>query len=471
MSASFTVAEVEAALGRPPEGNFDRGLVFESVSTDTRRTAPGDLFVAIRGERHDGSAFLAKAVEAGALGAVGEDRPFSGRERTAFWPVADGRLALQALAAFHRRRLDVRVVGITGSNGKTTTKELIAAVLAQGFPTARTQGNLNNQVGVPLTLLEIEPEHRWAVIEMGMNQPGEIAPLARISAPDVAVVTNVAASHLEGLGSVEAVLEEKLELGRALAPDGLLVYCGDQPMLREATEGLECRRLAYGLHPSNDLAPEEWSLDEDGRGSFQLEGRNFRLRLTGKHNIVNALAAVAVGREAGLSPGVIAGGIAEPDSLPLRMQLERWGEVVALVDCYNANPESVISAAATLSTLAGARRRIAVLGEMLELGSSSGDWHEWVGRELGKGAVDLVVTVGPAAAPIATGAEAAGLATRRFADRDEAEAWLVENVAPGDAILFKASRGAQLETIVKPVREACLDATPAANGTIGGRAR
>jgi len=471
VSAAFSVAEVTAALGSGPERPADPAAGFPRVTIDSRRVAPGDLFVAIRGKRHDGNRFVPAALAAGATGAVAEDRPFEGRERIAFWPVPDGRSALQALAGFHRRRLDLQVVGVTGSNGKTTTKELIAAVLSQGFPTARTRGNLNNQVGVPLTLLEIGAEHRWAVIEMGMNQPGEIAPLARISAPDIAVITNVAASHLEGLGTVESVLDEKLELARALGPDGLLVYHGDQPMLREAAAGLACRRLSYGLHPTNDLAPESWSLDEDGRGSFRLDGRTFRLRLTGKHNIVNALAAVAVGREAGLPVGAIAGGVAEPDALPLRMQLERWGEVVALVDCYNANPESVVSAAATLSTLSGARRRIVVLGEMLELGSASAEWHEWVGRELAKDAVDLVVTVGPGAAPIAAGAEAAGLETRRFPDRRAAEEWLVENVVPGDAILFKASRGAELETVVKPVRDACLDGTTAANGTLGGRAR
>ncbi|HJR52966.1 MAG TPA: UDP-N-acetylmuramoyl-tripeptide--D-alanyl-D-alanine ligase [Gemmatimonadota bacterium] len=466
MSAQFTVPEVGAALERLHEGEA-RGT-FRRVAIDSRRVLPGDLFVAIRGERHDGNRYMAAAVESGAAGVVGEDRPFEGRDRVAFWPAPDGRAALQALAGFHRRRLDVRVVGVTGSNGKTTTKELVAAVLSQGHATARTAGNLNNQIGVPLTLLEIGSEHRWAVVEMGMNQPGEIAPLARISAPDVAVVTNVAASHLEGLGSVEAVMEEKLELPRALGPNGLFVYHGDQPMLREAARKLSCRSVSYGLHPSNDLAPDEWSLDEDGRGSFRVEGRTFRLRLTGKHNIVNALAAVAVGREAGLPVGAIAGGVAEPDSLPLRMQLERWGEVVALVDCYNANPESVISAAATLSTLSGVRRRVAVLGEMLELGPASAEWHEWVGRELGKGAVDLVVAVGPGAAPIAAGAEAAGLATRTFADRRGAEEWLVENVMAGDAILFKASRGAELETVVKPVRDACLEGAPAINGNGGG---
>jgi UDP-N-acetylmuramoyl-tripeptide--D-alanyl-D-alanine ligase len=469
VSASFTAREVSAALGSDPEGRVSHGLEFARVTIDSRRVAAGDLFVGLRGERHDGNRFAAAAVEAGAAGVVGEDRPFEGRGEVAFWPVTDGRAALQALAAFHRRRLDVRVVGVTGSNGKTTTKELIASVLAQGYPTLRTRGNLNNQIGVPLTLLEIDPEHRWAVIEMGMNQPGEIAPLARIAAPDIAVITNVAASHLEGLGTIEDVLDEKLDLARALGPEGLLVFHGDQPMLREGAAALSCRRLSYGLHPSNDLAPDEWSLDEDGRGTFRLDGRTFRLRLAGKHNIVNALAAVAVGREAGLPVGAIAGGVAEPDALPLRMQLERWGDVVALVDCYNANPDSVVSAAATLSTLSGARRRIAVLGEMLELGPTSGEWHEWVGRELAKGAVDLVVTVGPGAARIAKGAEAAGLATRRFDSRREAEEWLVENVASGDAILFKASRGAELETVLKPVRDACLEGAPTTNGNGGPR--
>ena len=469
MTPRLPVADVTAALGRPPERPPRLGTVFQGVTIDSRRLRPGELFVALRGERYDGQRFLPDAVEAGATGAVGRDAPFEGRDRIAFWPVESGRAALQALAGWHRDRLPVQVVGITGSNGKTTTKELVAAVLSQRFSTTRTIGNLNNQIGVPLTLLELESGHQWAVVELGMNQPGEIAPLARISAPDIAVITNVAASHLEGLGTVESVLDEKLELARALGPDGLLVYHGDQPMLREAAAGLACRRLSYGLHPTNDLAPESWSLDEDGRGSFRLDGRTFRLRLTGKHNIVNALAAVAVGREAGLPVGAIAGGVAEPDALPLRMQLERWGEVVALVDCYNANPESVVSAAATLSTLSGARRRIVVLGEMLELGSSSAEWHEWVGRELAKDAVDLVVTVGPGAAPIAAGAEAAGLETRRFPDRRAAEEWLVENVVAGDAILFKASRGAELETVVKPVRDACLDGTTAVNGTLGGR--
>lgn len=464
MSARFTVRDVSAALGRAPERESAPEHAFERVMIDSRRTARGDLFVAIRGERFDGSAFLARAVAAGATGAVGEDRPFDGRDGIVFWPVPDGRRALQALAGYHRRRQDARVVAVTGSNGKTTTKELVAAVLAQRFRTAATQGNLNNQVGVPLTLLEIGIRDEWAVVELGMNRPGEIAPLAAITRPDIGVITNVAASHLEGMGTIDAVLEEKLSLGRALGSDGLLVYCGDQPMLAAAAGNLPCRRLSYGLAPGNDLSPDKWSLDEEGRGSFTLEGRTFRLRLAGRHNIVNALAAVAVGRVAGLSPGAIAVGIAEPDTLPLRMQLERWGEVVALVDCYNANPESVLSAAATLATLSGVRRRVAVLGEMLELGSGSAALHRAVGGDLAGAGIDLVVVVGEGAAPIADGALRAGLACERFAGHDQAARWLIENLEPGDAILFKASRGAALEEVVGVVREACLNGSPA-----GGR--
>lgn len=468
MSARFTVAEVSAALGGEPARAPEPDLAFRAVTIDSRRTAPGDLFVAIRGERHDGNDFLAAAVRAGAAGAVGEDRPFDGRDDVEFWVVEDGRAALQALAAFHRRRLDVAVVAITGSNGKTTTKELVAAVLSQAFPTTATRGNRNNQVGVPLTLLEIGPGHRWAVVELGTNRPGEIAPLARISDPRIGVLTNVGASHLEGLGTLESVLTEKLALAGALGPDDLLVYCGDQPVLRRAVRDLDCRTLSYGLDPANDLVPDAWSLDEDGRGEFTLDGRTFRLRLTGEHNVVNALAAVAVGREAGMSAGAIAVGVAEPGVLPMRMQLERWGEVTALVDCYNANPDSVLSAAGTLARLGGVRRRIAVLGEMLELGERSAELHEAVGGEL-EGAVEVVVAVGPGAAPIAAGAAAAGLEGHAFADAGEAVDWLVERLRAGDGILFKASRGARLETVVGAIREACLDGSGAGSAPRGGR--
>lgn len=456
MSAFFTAADVSQALGRGPER--PGATLFSRVVIDSRRVQSGDLFVAIRGERFDGNDFLTEAVHGGALAAIGEDRPFDGRDRIAFWPVPDGRVALQALAAYHRARLPAHVVGVTGSNGKTTTKELAASVLSQRFPTARTHGNLNNQVGVPLTILEIDPAHEWAVVEMGMNQPGEIAPLARIAAPEIGIVTNIAASHLEGLGTLAAIVDEKLALGRALGRQGLLVYGGDQPILAAAVRKLPCRTFSYGLDPANDLAPERWELDEDGRGSFALDGKTYRLRLTGKHNIVNALAAVAVGRIAGISAGEIAVGLAEVDQLPLRMQIERWGEVVALVDCYNANPESVLSAASTLSTLAGVERRIAVLGEMLELGPEAPALHAELGRALAEaGSLDLVVAVGPGAGAIAEGAELAGLASERFDDHAAATRWLVAHLEAGDAVLFKASRGAALETVVTPVREACLE--------------
>lgn len=462
MSAHLSADDVSAALRHGPERAVPAGLAFSGVTIDSRRARPGELFVALRGERYDGQRFLTDAVEAGVTGAVGRDAPFEGRDRIAFWPVAEGRAALQALAGWHRSRLSVRVVGITGSNGKTTAKELVHAVLAQRYRATRTMGNLNNQIGVPLTLLDIGADHEWAVVEMGMNRRGEIAPLARISRPQVAVVTNVAASHLEGVGSIEAVLEEKLALPRVLSPEGLFVYCGDQPRLLEAARGLACRTLSYGLEPHNDLCPERWSLDDEGRGLFELDGRTYRLRLVGRHNVVNSLAAVAVGREAELSASAIACGLAEPEGLPMRMQLERWGEITALVDCYNANPDSVLSAAASLAALSGVRRRIAVLGKMLELGPESVALHEEVGRSLA-GLIDQVVAVGEEASAIARGAGAAGLESL-CADRDEAVRWLVDSLGPGDAVLFKASRGAALEEIVTQVREACVNGVGAVEG-------
>jgi UDP-N-acetylmuramoyl-tripeptide--D-alanyl-D-alanine ligase len=272
----------------------------------------------------------------------------------------------------------------------------------------------------------------------------------------MAVITSVAASHLEGLGSVEAVMEEKLALGRALSPDGTLFYNGDDPRLTAAVSTLKCRLISYGIEPSNDVRPERWELDGEGRGMFEVDGRTYRLRLVGRHNVVNALASVAVGREADVSPGAIAVGIAEPDALPLRMELERWGDVVALVDCYNANPESVASAVDTLVALDDARRRVVVLGEMLELGDQSEALHQQVGCDLASAGVEVVVAVGAGAAPIASGAEDGGVTAFRFDDQTGAIRWLIENLRPGDAVLFKASRGAALEHVVEPVREACL---------------
>lgn len=454
MSAKLTVDQVTGALGVEPSGQPPQA--FSGVTIDTRRATAGQLFVAIRGDRYDGNDFLDAAVAAGVSGAVGEDRGFADRAEIAFWAVPDGRAALQALAAHYRNALSTQVVAVTGSNGKTTTKELIAAVLAQRFSTSATAGNLNNQIGVPLTLLEIDPDDDWAVVELGSSEPGEIAILSRIAQPTMAVITSVAASHLEGLGSVEAVMEEKLALGRALSPDGTLFYNGDDPRLIAAVSTLKCRLVSYGIEPSNDVRPERVELDGEGRGMFEIDGRTYRLRLVGRHNIVNALAAVAVGREADISPGAIAVGIAEPDALPLRMELERWGDVVALVDCYNANPESVASAVTTLVALDDARRRVVVLGEMLELGDQSEMLHRQVGRDLASAGVEVVVAVGAGAAPIASGAEDEGVTAFRFDDQSGAIRWLIENLRPGDAVLFKASRGAALEHVVEPVREACL---------------
>lgn len=455
MSARLSIADVTAALGVEPVSDGD-ATSFAGVTIDSRGETQDRLFVAVRGQRFDGNDFVHAAVQGGAPGVVGDPRARSSVEGVYFWPCDDGVEALQRLASFHRQRLTARVVAITGSNGKTTTKELVHSVLSQRFVACATRGNLNNQIGTPLTLLDVPLDAEWAIIEIGTSEPGEIARLADLVEPDMGVITNVAASHLEGLGSIEAVLEEKIALGRALEGDSVLVYNGDDARLRSAASELRCRTVSYGLGPQNEIAPDAWDIDDDGRGSFQWEGRTFRLRLVGKHNVINALAAVAIGREAGISAGAMAVGVAEPEPLPLRMQLERWACVVALVDCYNANPQSVLSAASTLGTLPIDGRRIAVLGEMRELGPESRALHEEVGTSLRATGVDFVVCVGPEAAPIGDGAESTGLEAVRLADREDAVRWLIDHVESDDALLFKASRGAALEEVVERVRDACL---------------
>lgn len=455
MSARFSIADVTAALGVGPPSD-GAGATFTGVTIDSRGETRERLFVALRGPRFDGNDFVAAAVEGGALGVVAAPRARSAARGVPFWPCDDGVDALQRLAGFHRRRLSAQVIAVTGSNGKTTTKELVYSVLSQRFDTCATQGNLNNHIGTPLTLLDVPPEADWAVIEIGTSEPGEVARLAALVEPDMGVITNVAASHLEGLGTIAEVLEEKMALGHALGDDGVLFYNGDDPRLRAATADLHCRTISYGLGPYNDVAPDAWDIDDDGRGSFEWEGRTFRLRLVGKHNVINALAAVAIGREADISAGAISVGVADPEPLPLRMQLERWACVVALVDCYNANPQSVLSAASTLGALPVTGRRIAVLGEMRELGSESHALHEQVGASLRAAGVEFVVCVGPEAAPIADGAESTGLQAVRVPDRESAVRWLVDHVESDDALLFKASRGAVLEEVVGRVRDACL---------------
>ncbi|HEV2105288.1 MAG TPA: UDP-N-acetylmuramoyl-tripeptide--D-alanyl-D-alanine ligase [Candidatus Eisenbacteria bacterium] len=432
-------AEREALLQRPVSG----------ASLDTRTLAPGMLFVPLPGARTDGHAFLDEAFARGAAAALCARAV---HPRIAHHPlgplvlVDDVTAALQRLASKLRDAWGGLVVGVTGSAGKTTTKELVADALATAAPTLRTRGNLNNHWGVPLTLLGLRPEHRAAVVEIAMNRAGEIAALAALARPNAAVITNAGSAHLEGLGSLEAIAAEKASLAFALRR-GEPVFAGaDSPRLLAALRGVSARLVTYGLGAGADVHPRALA-DLGAEGSrFEVEGfPPVHLRLVGRHQVQNALAAIAVAREWRLDPEAVAAALAAHRPLAGRMEVRRVHGATLLVDCYNANPDSMRAALDTLAGWPRARRRIAVLGDMLELGDAAAALH----REVGAGVRDAELwTTGAGAEAYAEGARGAGVPVRAFADKPALAAALREALAPGVVALVKASRGAALEDVL-----------------------
>ena len=436
------------------------------AAVDSRLVGEGQLFVALPGERTDGHRFLADAAVAGAAALV-VSRPVPAPVLDALGDVTvvavpDGLVALGALAAGWRARFDPLVVGVTGSIAKTSTKEAVAAVLGTTFRTLRNEGNQNNEVGLPLTLLRLRQDHRAAVLEMGMYASGEIADLARMARPKIGVVTAVHGVHLSRMGSLAAIERAKGELVEALPSDGVAVLNQDDRRVRRMADRTAARVLTYGLSGDADVTAEEVA-------SAGFEGMRFTLRLPpsrggrparlparipalGKLSVHNALAAAAVGHAAGVEPAVIVHALAGGWSAEHRGQVARVGRITLIDDAYNASPPSVTAALDMLAGLPG--RRIAVLGEMLELGKGAVTGH----REVGTAAaatVDLLVVVGAAAAGIAAGARAAGLDPSRILearDREAALDLLRTRLRDGDVVLVKASRGAELDLLVDGLR-------------------
>ena len=427
---------------------------FGGVSTDSRQVNAGQVFVALRGPRYDGHDFVPQALGRGATAVVGERAAQEPPQGVAWLKVGDGLRALGDLAAARRRTLPVRVVGITGSNGKTTTKEMIASVLAaSGAKVAKSPGTENNLVGLPRTLLGLSGDERYAVLEMGMNHPGEIWRLAEIARPDVGVITNVGPAHLEGLGGVANVAAAKGELALALSSGSTLIVNAADPWLVPLAESFAGRTiLAGGDGPVRALSTEPAT---DGqRLTIEIDGERVavHLRARGAHNVANALLAAAVGSTLGLSVEAIAAGLAAFVPPPMRLEaLSLPGGARILNDAYNANPAS---AAAALASLAAepARRRIAVLGEMWELGAEAARYHRELGRDAAAAGVDLLIAVGRYAAEIGVGAEEAGLPPSRVklsATAEEAAELVAAEIAAGDVVLVKGSRGARMEEVVR----------------------
>jgi UDP-N-acetylmuramoyl-tripeptide--D-alanyl-D-alanine ligase len=419
------------------------------ATLDTRQVQPGMLFVPLPGARTDGHLFLDEAFARGAGAALCARAVHPHIAHLPLGPlvlVDDVTKGLQKLATKLRELWPGWLVGVTGSAGKTTTKELVAAALGTLGPALRTEGNLNNHWGVPLTLLALRPEHRTAVVEMGMNHAGEIAALAAIAKPVACVITNAGSAHLEHLGSLEAIAREKASLAWGLRKGEPAFIGADSPRLLTALQGAPARLITYGLAAHAEVRPE--TLEDLGPEGSRFTVKGFppvHLRLVGAHQVANALAAIAVARELRLDPEAVATALAAHRPLKGRMQVERAAGATLLVDTYNANPDSMKAALATLATWPGSTRRIAVLGDMRELGETGPALHREVGEAVRE--AELWV-VGDHAGDYAAGAAASGVTTRVFADKPAVTEALRAALAPGVVVLLKASRGAALEDVL-----------------------
>jgi UDP-N-acetylmuramoyl-tripeptide--D-alanyl-D-alanine ligase len=429
-----------------------------SVCTDTRHMERSSLFVPIRGEIHDAHRFLPDAAARGAVAALVDHVPQTPMDNVVLIQVADTRKALGRLARAVRQAMRSKVVAVAGSNGKTSTKHLIDAALKGRFRGSISPKSYNNDIGVPLTIFPADPKGDYLVLEIGTNHPGEILPLAEMASPDIAVITNCGAEHLEGLQDLNGVRRENAMIVAGLNPRGLLVVNGDDPDLLRAVSNYPGRRVTFGFEPDNDLVAGDIVCSERGT-EFSVNGDEMRVfvPLLGRHTACNALAAIAVARALAVPDETILDGLLRARGPDMRLELTLVGDVKVLNDAYNANPNSMKAAIQTLAALPGNGRRVAVLGEMRELGAQSERYHREIGAFAAEtGNIDLLICVGPAGGWIADAAIDAGLppaAIHRFADSAAAAHGIGILLLPEDLILLKASRGVHLETVAGSVAQ------------------
>lgn len=459
----LTLAEAAVGAGavlEAPASILRAGaLVAEGYSIDSRTIAPGELFFAVRGERFDGHDFIASAMERGGVAAV------VSRARVAALPDAallaplliteDPLAALQALAMHVRRRWGRRLVAVTGSAGKTTTKEAIAAALGAKYNVLKSMGNLNNAYGLPLQLLRIEPEHDYAVVEMGMSHAGEIAALARIAAPDWGVVTNVGTAHIENFAEGQSgIARAKFELVAALPASGVAFLNCSDPYVSQFGRDFPGRVVYFGIGPCAD--PQIVSADEDADGlhvryrAGDREG-TFTLHLPGAHNASNAMAGLAVALEATVETDAAIRALESLEPGDKRGQVLQVGGAIVLNDCYNSNPEALRSMIRALAARP-AQRRILVAGEMLELGQHAAAMHAACGQSAAEAGIDLVVGVSGNAKCLVEAAHAAGVTAIFLPDAEAAGHWLRQNLRTGDVVLVKGSRGVHLERAIEAIK-------------------
>lgn len=437
-----------------------QGEPIVGVTTDSRKVGAGQLFVPLAGENFDGHDYVPGALAAGAKAAFWQtSRPVPAELEGAALVLVDDTLeALQRLAAAYREELNVRVVGVTGSNGKTTTKDMIAAVLASTYRVHKTAGNFNNHIGLPLTVLDMDEDVEAAVLEMGMSGFGEIELLTRIGRPDVAIITNIGDAHLLQLGSREGIAKAKLEIAAGIREGGLLLFNGDEPLLHAGAASLPTSigKETFGLGESNDWHADDVRV-EAVTSTFDVHGGNgvnipgIEIPVPGRHNVSNALAAIAAGIRLGVPAERIADSLAALSLTGMRIEPVRaYNNALVLSDAYNANPTAVRAAIDLVAQLSGYRRKWLVLGDMLELGPEEEALHAGIGDYITAAKADRVLTFGPlsnhtaAAASRNLGQEA----VRAFETKNELIDWLLARLEPEDLVLVKGSRGMRMEEVV-----------------------
>lgn len=449
--AQFTLQEVLAATNGTC--NYTDTVDFQEVSTDTRSIGQGYLFVALKGEHFDGHNFLAKAKELGASGALVEKG-----QGLADWPcieVDDTLKAYQDLAKFHRRRFSIPLVAVTGSSGKTTTKEMIAAVLGTQLQVLKTEKNFNNEIGLPKTLLGLDASHQACVVEMGMRGLGQIEELALIAEPTIGVITNVGTSHMELLGSQEKIAQAKGELIACMDENSVAILNADDPFVAAMADFAKGKCISYGIQNNAMVKGSNISYKKDG---IKFTCKCFDdvfdvfLPMIGEHNVLDALAAIAVARTCGVSPAKIKKGLEVFTGTPMRQELIAFPDFVVLNDAYNANPSSMAEAIKALSQLQGSRK-VAMVGDMLELGDFTEEGHRQIGRLLVQEGYGLVYTFGEAAKFIADEVRQGGIEVHPCTSHLEMANSYWDKHQEGDVILLKGSRGLRMERVVEELKE------------------
>jgi UDP-N-acetylmuramoyl-tripeptide--D-alanyl-D-alanine ligase len=427
------------------------------VCTDSRLIKAGDLFFAIPGDKFDGHAFLAEVLAKGAVGVVvAKNKPLpAGVDVKKVLVVDDTIAALGKLAAAYRDMFSGTVIAVTGSNGKTTTKEMIAHILGRRYRVHRSVKSFNNHIGVPLTILSCESDIDFLIAEVGTNHPGEIDQLAGIVRPDVAVITNAGESHLEGFGSVDRVAAEKASLVKHVRAGGAAIVNGERELLLRLVKQTGVHTISFGTSAHCDMRITSQTVSENGL-AFEVNGKfHFDLPVPGMHNAMNALAAIVVARRAGLEMSEIAESLKDFKLPGMRLEILKIGDYTVLNDAYNANPASMGAAMSVLSGMQTAGRKVFCCGQMLELGERSETYHRELARKIGQDGVDVLVTVGKYAKEMADEAVAAGLPEKNvhsYATSEEAGQAIGGMIHQGDLILVKGSRGIQMEKVIEKIK-------------------